>query len=123
MAGVVNCEGVRNEDCDSDGELVTMETCVFAVFEFISGLVDNRQLRKLLHPILPTLTLNLISHMQLTHSQVPPSPPPCGLHVYMTAGGELVGRRGSVCGGRGASVLLLCQALSPRPAGGYVGGA
>ncbi|CAI8007574.1 Importin-9 [Geodia barretti] len=47
-----------------------METCVFAVFEFISGLVESRQLRDLLPPILPTLTLHLISHMQPTHSQV-----------------------------------------------------
>ena len=68
--GVVNCEGGRSEECDSDGELITMETCVFAVFEFISGLVESRQLQDLLPPILPTLTLHLISHMQPTHSQV-----------------------------------------------------
>jgi hypothetical protein len=74
--GVVNCGGDKSEDCDSDGELITMETCVFAVFEFISGLVESRRLRDLLPPILPTLTLNLISHMQPTHSQVSLRLPP-----------------------------------------------
>ena len=75
VAGVVNCEGVRGEECDSDGELVTMETCVFAVFEFISGLIESRELQGLLPPILPTLILHLISHMQPTHTQVLPSLP------------------------------------------------
>lgn len=66
----MNCEGVRSEDCDSDGELVSVETCVFAVFEFISGLVESRRLRGLLPPILPTLAHNLIAHMQLTEDEV-----------------------------------------------------
>ena len=70
MVGVVNCEGVRSDDCDSDGELVSMETCIFAVFEFISGLVESRRLRQLLPPILPTLTHHLIAHMQPTEEQV-----------------------------------------------------
>ena len=70
VANVVNSEEVRDGECDSDGELVSMETCVFAVFEFISGLVDSASLQDLLPPILPTLVLHLISHMQLTHTQV-----------------------------------------------------
>lgn len=47
-----------------------METCVFAVFEFISGLVESGRLRSLLPPILPTLVHNLIAHMQPTEEQV-----------------------------------------------------
>ena len=70
MAGVVNCEGVRSDECDSDGELVSMDTCVFAVFEFISGLVESGRLRSLLPPILPTLVHNLVAHMQPTEEQV-----------------------------------------------------
>lgn len=70
VMGVVNCEGVRSEDCDSDGELVSVETCVFAVFEFISGLVESHGLRRLLPPILPTLAHNLIAYMQLTEEEV-----------------------------------------------------
>jgi hypothetical protein len=70
VAGVVNCEGARSNECDSDGELVSMETCVFAVFEFISGLVESGRLRSLLLPILPTLVHNLIAHMQPTEEQV-----------------------------------------------------
>ena len=68
--GVVNCESVRSDECDSDGELVTMETCVFAVFEFINCLVESGELCRLLPPILPTLTHHLIAHMQPTEDQV-----------------------------------------------------
>lgn len=77
---VVNCEGVKSEDCDSDGELVSVETCVFAVFEFISGLVENHRLRCLLPPILPTLAHNLIAYMQLTEEEV---------YMYMPGSGAL----------------------------------
>ena len=70
VRGVVNCEGPKSEECDSDGELVTMETCVFAVFEFISSIVENPALRPLLPPILPPLILHLITHMQPTEEQL-----------------------------------------------------
>lgn len=67
----MNChDDTNNDECDSDGELVSMETCVFAVFEFISGLVESQSLCNLLPPILSTLILHLITYMQLTHHQV-----------------------------------------------------
>lgn len=96
--GVVNCEGVRSEDCDSDGELVSVETCVFAVFEFISGLVESRRLRGLLPPILPTLAHNLIAHMQLTEEEVDSvDDAPTDLSLNVSLGSLLVGRCGTVC--------------------------
>ena len=66
----VNCEGVRSEECDSDGESLSHETSVFAVFEFITVLSESRRLQHLLPPILPTLAHHLISHMQITENQV-----------------------------------------------------
>ena len=101
MVSVVNGEGVRSDDCDSDGELVSMETCVFAVFEFISSLVESRRLRQLLPPILPTLVHNLIAHMQLTEQQVQYQLARVLLTMFsLRVGRVLAGRCESVCGRR-----------------------
>ena len=46
------------------------DSMIFAIFEFISALSENRRLQRLLPPILPDLVYYLIAHMQVTEEQV-----------------------------------------------------
>ena len=62
-------EGVA-EVCDSDGDLITYEGTVFAIFEFISSLIESGKLQKILVPILPELMYYITAHLQITEEQV-----------------------------------------------------
>ena len=65
VARVVNSLEGAGGLCDSDGETISHESTLFAVFEFIAVLGENRRLQRLLPPILPQLCYLLISHMQV----------------------------------------------------------
>lgn len=70
LNSVVNSERLLDEACDSDGEVIGQESCIFAVLEFISVLGESRSFQSLLPPIFPHLLYLLIIYMQITHEQV-----------------------------------------------------
>ena len=70
LNSVVNCDCALEEACDSDGEVISQESTIFAVFEFINVLGESEEFQSLLLPILPQLMYYLIVYMQITNEQV-----------------------------------------------------
>ena len=70
LNSVVNSEQLVEEVYDSDGEVISQETEIFAVFEFINVLGESSHLQELLVPIMPQLVYLLLVHMQVTQEQV-----------------------------------------------------
>lgn len=70
VRSVVNGTECLAEVCDSDGDIITYQSTVFAIFEFISSLIENAKLRKILVPNLAELMYYIVAHLQITEEQV-----------------------------------------------------
>ena len=70
VRSVVNATECLAEVSDSDGDIITYQGTVFAIFEFISSLIESTKLQKILVPILPELMYYIVAHLQITEEQV-----------------------------------------------------
>ncbi|XP_023322142.1 importin-9 [Eurytemora carolleeae] len=63
---VVNGGGGDDEVVDSDGEVISFETLVFAIFEFVHALVETKKFRGAVKSGLADLMYYIVLYMQIT---------------------------------------------------------
>eukprot|EP00117_Sycon_ciliatum_P025680 scpid22203/ scgid1813/ Importin-9; Importin-9a; Importin-9b; Ran-binding protein 9 len=67
---VVNGDSEQDDAVDSDGESVTMDTLIYAVFEFTGSLVQQESFHPLLMPHLPGFIFYSLYYMQMTNEDI-----------------------------------------------------
>ncbi|RWS24145.1 Importin-9-like protein, partial [Leptotrombidium deliense] len=72
---VVNMEsdcndGASHSQVDSDGEVVCLESVIFAIFDFVSILIENSKSRKLIKQGITDLLYYIFLYMQITDEQM-----------------------------------------------------
>jgi len=66
---VVNEGGSEDECVDSDGQVLGFETLMFAIFDFVESLVENKKFRPAVKSGLADLMYYIVIYMQITEEQ------------------------------------------------------